>query len=66
MSRSRIDSGKKSEDELFNDRKLWNRKQRRKLLLIVIFADLEQFTAKSKSIIYTGAFVELYNLRNRG
>lgn len=66
VSRSRIDSRKKSEKELFNDRKLWNRKQKRKLLLIVIFADLEQFTAKGKSIIYTGAFVELYNSRNRG
>ena len=29
-------------------------------------ADPEQFTAKSKTIIYTGVFVELYNWKNRG
>ena len=29
-------------------------------------ADPERFTAKSKSITYTGAFMELYKWRNRG
>ena len=43
-----------------NERKLWNGKQIRKLLLIVTVADPERFTAKSKPITYTGAFVELY------
>ena len=40
------------------------RKQIGKLLLIVTIIDPKQFTAKSKPIIYTGAFVELYKLRN--
>ena len=29
-------------------------------------ADQEQFTLKNKLIIYIGAFVEFYNLRNHG
>ena len=32
----------------------------------MIVTDLEQFTDKNKSIIYIGAFVELYNWKNRG
>ena len=34
--------------------------------MIVTVADPEQFTDKSKPITYIGAFVELYNWRNRG
>ena len=29
-------------------------------------ADLEQFTVKSKPIIYTKVFIKLYNGKNRG
>ena len=36
------------------------------LLLSVTIADLERFTPKDKPVIYTGAFVELYNQRNGG
>ncbi len=53
-------------DGPLNDRKAWNRKQIGKLLLIVTIADLERLTDKSKPITYIGAFVELYNERNRG
>ena len=49
-----------------NERKSWNGKQIRKLLLIVTVADPERFTAKGKQITYTGTFVELYKWRNRG
>ena len=49
-----------------NERKPWNGKQIRKLLLIVTVADPERFTAKNKPITYTGAFMELYKWRNRG
>ena len=45
----------------FNDKKLWNEKQIKKLLLTVTVADSERFTTKNKPITYTGAFVELYN-----
>ena len=37
-----------------------------KLLLIVIVANLKQFTAKSKLIIYTRIFVEFYKWINYG
>ncbi len=57
--------GKKPEDGSLNDRKPWNGKQIRKLLLIVTIADPERFTDKGKPIIYIGASVELYNWRNR-
>ena len=46
--------------EPINKKKLWNRKQIVKLLLIVTVADPKRFTAKGKSITYTEAFVELY------
>ena len=49
-----------------NERKPWNGKQIRKLLLIVTVADPEWFTAKSKPITYTGAFMKLYKWKNRG
>ena len=49
-----------------NEKKPWNRKQIGKLLLIVTVADPERFTAKSKPITYTGAFVKRYKQRNRG
>ncbi len=58
--------GKEPEDGPLNDRKPWNGKQIGKLLLIVTIADPERFTDKGKSITYIGAFVELYNWRNRG
>lgn len=51
--------GREAED--FNDRKSWNGKQIRKLLLIVIVADLDRFTTKSKLITYIRVFVKLYN-----
>ena len=44
--------GRKPEDGPFKDKKLWTKKQIKKLLLIVIVADLEQFTDKGKLIIY--------------
>ena len=43
----------------------WNGKLIRKLLLIVTVADPEWFTLKDKPVIYTGAFVEIYNWRYR-
>ncbi len=49
-----------------NERKSWNGKLIVKLLLTVTVADPERFTLKGKPVIYTGAFVELYNWRNRG
>ncbi len=58
--------GGEPEDGPLNDRKPWNGKQIGKLLLTVTVADPERFTAKDKPITYTGAFVELYNWRNRG
>ncbi len=57
---------KEPEDEPLNDKKPWNGKPIRKLLLIVTVVDPERFTDKGKPIIYIGAFVELYNWRNRG
>ncbi len=57
---------KEPEDRPLNDRKPWNGKQIGKLLLIVTVADPEQFTDKGKLITYIGAFVKLYNWRNRG
>ncbi len=38
---------------LFNNKKLWNRKQIEKLLLIITIAVLEQFTDKGKPIVIT-------------
>ncbi len=35
-------------------------------MLTVTIADLERFTLKGKPVTYTGAFVELYTLRNHG
>ncbi len=35
-------------------------------MLTVTVADPERFTLKGKPVIYTGAFVEVYNWRNRG
>ena len=58
--------GKEPIHEPINERKPQNRKQIRKLLLIMTVADPERFTAKSKPITYTGAFVELYKQKNRG
>ena len=43
---------------------LWNVKLIGKLLLTVNIADLKCFILKSKSIIYTRVFIELYNLKN--
>lgn len=53
---------KKPED--FNNRKQQNGKQIKKLLLIIIIADLDQFTTKSKSITHIRAFVKLNNQKN--
>ena len=36
------------------------------MLQTVTVADPEQFTPNGKPVIYTGAIVKLYNLRNRG
>lgn len=36
-----------------------------KQLLIVIVSDLQQLDQKKKPVIYTEAFVEIYNRRNR-
>ena len=58
--------GREPTYESINEKKPWNRKQIRKLLLIMTIADSKQFTAKSKPIIYIGAFVELYQWRNYG
>ena len=44
-----------------NEKKPWNGKLIRKLLLVVTVVDLESFTPKDKPVTYTGAFVELYN-----
>ena len=44
----------------------WNSKLIGKLLLTVIMANLECFILKDKPVIYTKAFVELYNQKNRG
>ena len=52
------------ERESRNEKRPWNSKLIRKLLLTVIVADLEWFTPKSKPVIYIGALVELYNWRN--
>ena len=57
---------RKPEDKPLNNRNLWNKKQIRKLLLIVTIADLKQFTDKNKSNTYIGTFIELYNWKNRG
>ncbi len=54
------------EKELRNEGRSWNGKLIGKLLLTVTVADPEQFTPKSKPVIYTGTFVKLYNCRNRG
>lgn len=51
-------------NELLNDRKLWNEKKVEKLLLTVTVADPERFTTKSQPIIFTKAFVKLYNWGN--
>lgn len=48
-------------NQLSNLEKLWNSKLIENLLLTVPIIDLKQFTPKSKSIIYIGAFVVLYN-----
>ena len=42
----------------------WNAKLIEKLLLTLTMADPEWFTLKGKPVIYTRAFVELYNWRN--
>ncbi len=39
----------------------WNSKLIERLLLIVTVADLKRFTLKGKPVIYTKAFVEVYN-----
>ena len=44
-----------------NKGKPWNGKLIGRLLLTVTVADPERFTPKGKPVIYTGAFVELYN-----
>ncbi len=49
-----------------NERRSWNGKLIRKLLLTVIVADPEWFTPKSKLVTYTEVLVELYNWRNHG
>lgn len=49
-----------------NEKKPWNGKLIGRLLLTVSMADLKRFTLKGKPVTYTGAFVELYNWRNRG
>ena len=36
------------------------------MLLTITLADPEQFTPKSKPVIYTEALIELYNWKNRG
>ncbi len=54
------------EGEPRNEGRSWNDKLIGKLLLTVTVADPKQFTPKGKSVIYTGAWVELYNWRNYG
>lgn len=56
-----IDRKKELINQLSNLEKLWNGKLIENLLLTVPIIDLKQFTFKSKSIIYIGAFVVLYN-----
>lgn len=46
------------------ERKLWNGKVIRRLLLTVTIINLEWFTLKDKLVIYTDAFIELYNAKN--
>ena len=53
--------GRETKNVPLKNIKSWNRKLIRKLLLIMIVADLEQFTDKSKLITYIRAFVKLYN-----
>lgn len=53
-------------DECKNGKKPWNGKLIKRLLLTIIMADWKQFTLKDRLVIYTGAFVEFYNLRNCG
>lgn len=48
----------------FNDKKLSNKKQIRKLLLTITVADPERFIAKNKLITYIEVFVNLYNWKN--
>ncbi len=48
-----------------DERKLWNDKLIKKLLLIITMVVLKRFTLKTKPVIYTGTFVELYNKKNR-
>ncbi len=48
-----------------NEQRSWNDKLIRKLLLTITIADPEQFTLKGKPVTQTGAFVELYNCKNR-
>ena len=49
-----------------DERSPWGGKLVGRLLLIVIVADPQQLDQKGKPIIYTGAFVEIYNWRSRG
>lgn len=55
-----IDKRKK----LKNEKKSWNSKLMKKLLLTITVANLKRFTFKNKPIIYTRTFVKLYNWRN--
>lgn len=55
-----------TELKVFNDRKSYNRKQIRNLLLTVTLADPKRFTVNVKSIIHTKEFFELYYRKNYG
>lgn len=46
---------------LGNEKKPWNSKSIKKMMLIIIVADLEQFTLKNNLVTYIEVFVELYH-----
>lgn len=47
-----------------NEAKPQNNKLNKKLLVIVIMVDTDQFTQKNKLVTNTGAFVQPYNWKN--
>ena len=49
-----------------DERSSWRSKLVERLILIVTVADPQQLNQKKKPIMYTGAFVEIYNWRFRG
>ena len=49
-----------------DERSLWENKIVERLLLTITVADPQQLDQKRKPLIYTKAFVEIYNKRSRG